>query len=77
MLRTFKCVHIFVQTKRAQVFCKASLLVGFFISPYYLLAIFRRKCKDSLLLCHVYVVALFFSLDGAYVVRYSQHKCHL
>ena len=50
--------------------CKASLFVRFFISSYYSLAIFPRKYTDSLLLCHVYAVALFFSLYGMYVVRY-------
>ena len=45
-------------------------LLDFFISPYYLLAIFPRKCTDNWLLCHVYAVALFFSLYGEYVVRF-------
>ena len=31
----------------------------FFILPDYLLAIFPHKSTDSLLLCHVYAVALF------------------
>ena len=50
-----------IQPKRAQVSCKASLLVVF--SP--------RKCTDKLLLCNVfYAVALFFCLYEEYVVRY-------